>query len=171
LFAPPFDEASGRLCSAHPEVPSSGFGYPLDGISSPNLGCIFQRPTLLGFTLQSFRFLSDDQISVSRNPSAYALPCITSAALHRRLSGLLPPEKLYPLLATQNVNPGRGRLLSWALRLSRYSLFFGGLKRISLSKLPSCPYSRRYSRTAASWTSGFYVRRRSAFPPKGRLPA
>jgi len=46
--------------------------------------------------------------------SAPALPCITSAALHRRLNGLLPPEKLYPFLATQRVNPGRGRLLSWA---------------------------------------------------------
>jgi len=46
--------------------------------------------------------------------SAPALPCITSAALHRRLSGFLPPEKLYPLLATRTVNPGRGRLLSWA---------------------------------------------------------
>jgi hypothetical protein len=49
-----------------------------------------------------------------RTLSAPALPCITSAALHRRLSGLLPPEKLYPFLATQRVNPGRGRLLSWA---------------------------------------------------------
>jgi hypothetical protein len=46
--------------------------------------------------------------------SAPALPCITSAALHRRLSGFLPPEKLYPFLATQRVSPGRGRLLSWA---------------------------------------------------------
>jgi len=46
--------------------------------------------------------------------SVLALPCITSAALHRRLNGLLPPEKLYPFLATQRVNPGRGRLLSWA---------------------------------------------------------
>jgi hypothetical protein len=72
--------------------------------------------------------------------SAPALPCITSAALHRRLSGLLPSEKLYPLLATRRVNPGRGRLLSWALRLPRFSSFFGCPKRLSLFRLPSCPY-------------------------------
>jgi hypothetical protein len=46
--------------------------------------------------------------------SVLALPCITSAALQWRLNGFLSPKKLYPLLATQRVNPGRGRLLSWA---------------------------------------------------------
>jgi len=103
--------------------------------------------------------------------SAPALPCITSAALHRRLSGLLPPEKLYPFLATQRVNPGRGRLLSWAFRLPRFSPFFGGLKRLSLSKLPSCSFPPRASQPTVSQASGFCIRRRSAFPPKGRLPA
>jgi len=103
--------------------------------------------------------------------SAPALPCITSAALHRRLSGLLPPEKLYPFLATQRVNPGRGRLLSWAFRLPRFSPFLGGLKRLSLFKLPSCSFPPRASQPTVSRASGFYIRRRSAFPPKGRLPA
>lgn len=104
-------------------------------------------------------------------PSALALPCITSAALHRRLSGLLPPKKLYPFLATQRVNPGRGRLLSWAFQLPRFSLSSGGLKRLSLSKLPSCSFPPRASQPTALRTSGFCIRRRSAFPPKGRLPA
>lgn len=37
------------------EVPPLGFGYPFDGVSSSQtLESLFQLPTLLGFTLQSF---------------------------------------------------------------------------------------------------------------------
>jgi hypothetical protein len=36
----------------HPKDPSSGFGYPLDGVSPSILGSLFQLPTLLGFPLQ-----------------------------------------------------------------------------------------------------------------------
>jgi hypothetical protein len=47
---------TGRLKSAPrlPQVPPSGFGYPLDGVRSSALGSLFQLPTLLGFSLQSF---------------------------------------------------------------------------------------------------------------------
>jgi len=103
--------------------------------------------------------------------SALALPCITSAALHRRLSGLFPPEKPYPLFATQRVSPGRGHLLSWAFRLPRFFPLFVGSERLSLSKLPSRPYPLRTSRFTVSRTSGLSVRRGFAFPPKGRIPA
>jgi len=103
--------------------------------------------------------------------SALALPCITSAALHRRLSGLIPPEKPYPLFASRRVGPGQGHLLSWAFRLPRSSPLFVGSERLSLSKLPSRPYPLRTSRFTVSRTSGFSVRRRSASPPKGRIPA
>jgi hypothetical protein len=37
-----------------PKVPSPGFGYPLDGVSSSTHGNLFQFPTLMGFTLQGF---------------------------------------------------------------------------------------------------------------------
>jgi hypothetical protein len=72
----------------------------------------FQRSWALPF--RAFNSSPVIGSSFPTTSSAHALPCITSAALHRRLSGLLPPEKLYPFLATQRVNPGRGRLLSWA---------------------------------------------------------
>jgi len=103
--------------------------------------------------------------------SAPALPCITSAALHRRLSGLIPPEKPYPLIATRRVSPGQGHLLSWVFRLPRSSPLFVGSKRISLSKLPSCPCPPRTSRSTTFGAAGFSVQRESAFPPKGRRPA
>jgi hypothetical protein len=103
--------------------------------------------------------------------SAPALPCITSAALHRRLSGLFPPEKPYPLFAPRRVSPGRGRLLSWVFRLPRFSRLFVGSERLSLSELPSHPYPLQTSRLTVSRTPGFSVRRGSASPPKGRLPA
>jgi hypothetical protein len=90
LFATPYGEASERLCSAHSEVPLSGFGYPLSGISSPNLGSLFQRPTLMGFALQSFPFLSGDPIPVSENQFR------SRASLHN-LSGLASaPQRLAP---------------------------------------------------------------------------
>jgi hypothetical protein len=62
-------------------------------------------------------------------------------------------------------------LLSWAFRLPRSSPLFVGSKRLSLSKLPSRPYPLRTSRFAVSRTSGPSVRRGSASPPKGRIPA
>jgi hypothetical protein len=37
-----------------PEVPLSGFGYPLSVVSFSNLEGFFQPSTLVGFTLQSF---------------------------------------------------------------------------------------------------------------------
>jgi hypothetical protein len=61
------------------------------------LGSIFQPPTLMGFTLQSFipaRWLQ----SISRLHSALALFCITSSALHRRFSDLYHPASCIPYL-------------------------------------------------------------------------
>jgi len=84
----------------------------------------FQRSWALPFrAFHSFPVIGSPFPTTS---SAPALPCITSAALHRRLSGLIPPEKPYPLLATRRVSPGQGRLLSWAFRLPRSPLLFAG---------------------------------------------
>jgi hypothetical protein len=137
------------------------------------------RPLEASFNFQRswalpFRAFNSSPVIGSPFPmtsSALALPCITSAALHRRLSGLIPPEKPYPLFATRRVSPGQGHLLSWAFRLPRFPPLFVGLKRLSLFKLPSCPHPLRTSRLTVSRTTGFSVRRGSASPPKGRLPA
>lgn len=90
FYSKPFGLASERLCSARPEVPFVGFGYPFNGIRSSNLGSIFQRPTFLGFTLQSFPFLPSDRSSVSQ---AY----IRSRASLHNLRGLASaPQRLAP---------------------------------------------------------------------------
>jgi len=151
-------------------VPLSGFGYPLSGFRPPNLGSIFQLPTLLGLTLQSFQLLPDDPIIVSNDRSASALSCITSAALHRRFSGFLPSGKPYPFLL-----PGGlvqvGVACSHGLFGFPGFLFSSSAQRGSLFKLPSSPYPPRNSHPIASWASGSCVQRGLAFPPKGRLPA
>jgi hypothetical protein len=47
LFTRPFDPASLDSCLPWSrEVPLSGFGYPLNGVSSPRPGGLFQPPTL-----------------------------------------------------------------------------------------------------------------------------
>jgi hypothetical protein len=91
FVTPPCGKASERLCSAHSKVPFSGFGYPLNGISSPNLGSLFQLPTLMGFTLQSFRFLSDDRASVSENSFR------SRASLHNLRGLASAPQRLDPI--------------------------------------------------------------------------
>jgi len=101
FFTTPCGEASEWFCSAHSEVPLSGFGYPLSGISTSNLGSLFQRPTLLGFALQSFPFLSGDPISVSGNllrsrASLHNLRGLASAPQRLAPTGKAVPLSCYP---------------------------------------------------------------------------
>mgnify|MGYP003571921022 FL=1 len=56
-----------------PKVPSSGFGYPLAGVSLFALGSLFQLPTLLGFTLQGFFLIPGRVFRFPKKPSALAL--------------------------------------------------------------------------------------------------
>jgi hypothetical protein len=58
-----------------PKVPSSGFGYPLDGVSLFALGSLFQLPTLLGFALQGFLLMPGRILRFPKKPSALALLC------------------------------------------------------------------------------------------------
>jgi len=90
FFTEPFGPASERLCPAHSEVPLSGFGYPPSGVRSSNLGSVFQRPTLLGFTLQSFPFLPSDRASVSQNSLR------SRASLHNLRGLASAPQRLAP---------------------------------------------------------------------------
>lgn len=82
----PFCHISFRRCVEETvprflEVPSSGFGYPLDGLSRPFLGSLFQPPTLMGFALQSFSLSS-----WSKNSFEFSSPFLR---LSRRPNG--PP--------------------------------------------------------------------------------
>jgi len=54
LFSLGFGPSVRSTKPYRPKVPSSGFGYPLDGVSLFALGSLFQLPTLLGFALQGF---------------------------------------------------------------------------------------------------------------------
>jgi hypothetical protein len=57
-----------------------------------------------------------------------------------------PTQKAGPLVASRRISPGRDRMLSWALRSSRSSLFADGSKIISLFELRSHPYPPPTSR-------------------------
>jgi hypothetical protein len=111
-------------CPAWKEVPLSGFGYPLSGFAFPNLRDLFQSPTLLGLTLQSFDPLGD-----RRSISAPALRFRTLLqdlfkALKRYLSDLISPKKPYFHHPEELVRE-KSRMLSWACVTDVARLFFG----------------------------------------------
>jgi len=96
-----------------------GFGYPLYELLSPyTLGSLFQLPTLLGFSLQSF---SPPQGSVDPfEPTSPLLHFLKKPlGLVSTLQRVSPTEKAVPLFATQRFSPGQGHLLSWDLRVSQ----------------------------------------------------
>jgi len=101
---------SALACGSH----TLGFGYPLDVcfFSSRTLGSLFQPPTLVGFTLQSF---------VSRAMIEEEFPLLIPLlrffrkprGLPSALQRLSPISRAVPLFATRSFSPGRGHLLSW----------------------------------------------------------
>jgi len=81
------------------EVPSSGFGYPLGGVSSHIPGSLFQLPTLLGFALQSFAPVKCRKDSFKSllsfwrfpgKPLGFPLALQRFPPLHQPCSSLLP---------------------------------------------------------------------------------
>jgi hypothetical protein len=122
------------------EDPPLGFGYPLDGLRSSTLGSLFQPPTLMGFTLQSFTlpFSGRNEVSLTPFRSCAFLHNLISHA--PALQRFYPTKKAEPFVATRRISPRQGRMLSWALQPPRLSSLTDGLKSISLSKLPSHPY-------------------------------
>jgi len=149
------------------EAPSSGFGYPLDGLCLFTLGSLFQLPTLVGFALQSFRLSLGGRNSVSTTSFR------SCAFLHNlighvsALQRVHPTKKAEPLVASRRISPGRDRMLSWAHWSSRCSPFVDGSKIISLFELPSHPYPLSTSRWRESWISRAHVPQRLAFPLRG----
>lgn len=99
---------SPRFLPCLGEVPRSGFGYPLRGVSYAALRSLFQLPALLGFSLQSF---SPHQRSKERFRSfSPLLRFLTKPfrASYRRFSGLLPLVKPRPFTSTPDVYSGSG---------------------------------------------------------------
>lgn len=90
------------------EVPRSGFGYPLRGVSYAALRSLFQLLALLGFSLQSF---SPHQGSrkcfhpLSPLLRFFTKPFRTS---YRRFSGLIPLAKPRPFTSTPDIYSGSG---------------------------------------------------------------
>jgi len=84
-------------------------------LSFSTLGDLFQPPTLMGLTLQSFSPTRDPE-RVSPNLSAPALLHQTSAAWCRRFSGLAPRVSRIPR-RVRRFSPDRDRVLSWACDL------------------------------------------------------
>jgi hypothetical protein len=75
------------------EVPSAGFGYPLDGFGPKDPWPPFQKPTLLGFALQSFVPSSGSGWSFLQHLFRSCALAQNLSALSRRLSGLRPRRK------------------------------------------------------------------------------
>lgn len=99
---------SPRLLPYLREVPRSGFGYPLRGVSCATLRSLFQLLALLGFSLQSF---SPHQGSKKRFHSFFPLLRFftkPSRASYRRFSGLIPLAKPRPFTSTPDVYSGSG---------------------------------------------------------------
>ena len=93
------------------EVPSSGFGYPLDGVRNPHPWEPFGAPNALGF--RSSELYSSPEIeNLFRSfLSALTFSYETLPASHRRFSGLLSPEKPCPFLLPD----GSDRVGTWLL--------------------------------------------------------
>jgi hypothetical protein len=78
-----------------PEVPPSGFGYPLDGFRLPAHGSVSQLPTLLGFALQGFFPVPRQIQGFPKTSRSYAfLPNRT--AWYRRFSGSRSRDQRHP---------------------------------------------------------------------------
>jgi hypothetical protein len=117
LFAASFEPASDNH-AWFSEVPHPGFGYPLCDVSRSNLDGVFQPPTLMGFTLQSFAPSPRSDCSFEHPFRSGAFLRNLTQDLAPALQRLDPSEKAEPH-APQRVNLGRDPLLSWAFLASQ----------------------------------------------------
>jgi hypothetical protein len=117
LFSTPCG-ASGARCPATPEVPPSGFGYPLGGVSPSNPWEPLSAPDTPG--LRPTKPCSSTVIEKAFPPflSALALSPETSSASGRRSDGLIPPWKPYPFSLPDGLDPA-GALALLGFRASQ----------------------------------------------------
>jgi len=125
-----------------PEVPPSGFGYPLGGVSSPTHGSLFQLPTLMGFSLQGF-------IPTPRPNSGFPGSLRSCAFLsdrmawHRHSSGFRSRDQRHPpALPPSSGKNGDRALLSFRTFQVFVRRTFGAVSSLSMS-LPSFPSDLR----------------------------
>jgi hypothetical protein len=151
-----------------PKVPSAGFDYPLDGVSSSALESLFQLPTLLGFTLQSFSPVLRPTRGFPRtiHPGAF-VP--TPSAWHRRSGGFRshnqPCFPLSPAIA-DGVEP----LLSWVFHLPGF-LPPGPRRSVSLPRTPHALDLPASEETGKRSLRGITPTARHFPPFEGRRPA
>jgi hypothetical protein len=99
-----------------PEVPPSGFGYPLGGVSCPNPWKPLSASHALGLRPSELSSSPVIRRKVSLHPFPPRLfPVKPSRPGGGAIGGFIPPEKPCPLLLPWVFTPGRGLMLSWAL--------------------------------------------------------
>jgi len=151
-----------------PKVPPSGFGHPLDGVSSPALGNVFQLPTLLGFTLQSF----SPTLRPTRGFPRVIRPCAflpTPSAWHRRSGGFRSYDQpCFP--PSPAITGGVEPLLSWVFHLPGL-LPSGPRRSVSLPRTPHALFSPTSEETGERYLRGTTPTARPLPPFEGRWPA
>jgi hypothetical protein len=163
-FSPSHEGAWEIACL--PEVPPSGFGYPLGGVSPKDpRGCLSTLSRSWDFPFRAF-LLSGDLGSRFREPFPSCTSCEDLLSLRRVLQGLTPARKAVSLLAPRTINPGRNRLLSWGSGPPRFSPRSTEAKSISLSTFPSRPSPEPAFPQASARTSGYRGTNAAAFPPE-----
>ena len=120
----------GLLCLL--EVPSSGFGYPLDGVRSPSPWEPLSVPNALGF--RSSELCSSPEIENSVSKSSFR-----SDVFLRNLTGLAPTfqrlalsGEAVPLVASRWFRSGRDLLALLSIPTSRASPSTGPTERLFL---------------------------------------
>jgi hypothetical protein len=149
------------------EVPSAGFGYPLDDVSSSN-------PWKPSFSSQHswdslFRafFLPDDPNRVSTTRSIPALPKKTAKPSRCASMAFAHPKSSASHLLPKGLVRGETSCSPEVFRPPRSSLPQADRESVSLSQFPSRPYklspfnnNLRNLRVSRTWGSGFSSRRR-----------
>lgn len=109
--ARPFGPAFRKRCPASGKSRLKGLATLLTRVSPGFLGGLFQSPTLMGFSLQSFSppGRSGARYRVPFRPCAFPQDPIGLAPALRRVP---PAREAVPLIASRGVSPDRGRVLS-----------------------------------------------------------
>jgi hypothetical protein len=142
------------------KAPPSGFGYPLGGVSSPALGRLLRRPTLMGFSLQGF-FPSPRRVRCfQRTFRPYAfLP--NSPAWHRRSDGLrTQPQQCLPRPEYFSTRGGADTLLGFRTFRATFRRIWG--EALSFP-MPLMPFSFLPPKKQKPGTPGDSSRRTSFF--------
>jgi hypothetical protein len=167
FFAPGSPQTSRRPLPCLRKVPPSGFGYPLDGVSSIHPGKPLSAPNAPG--LRPSKPCSSPGVESRLSPDS-----LRSGALSANLKGLRPalqrldpPKEAVLLCAPRRFSSGRRLLLSWAFQPLRLSLKPVDRKSVSLLRFPSRPFSTHSPSEAASRDLRGSSRPARHFPSQG----